>query len=172
MTANVLDFRADLVLSEIKKDLKNDNDSVAIDHLIGTSAPYLQETLDGEIKNWTIEEIHEVIAILIKRFGGGDGIEFDKLQTTPMWLAATPAIDGRLPSENPTDRRWIRLDTVTAVYAKPSIAVAEDVRDWLFSLTVQTEEKLYHASPVRFRGEMVNSAVDKILNAVSIAVRA
>lgn len=171
MTANVLDFRADFVLAGIKKDLKNDDDSVAIYHLIGSSASHLQATLEGEIKDWTIEEMHDVIAVLIKRLGGGDRIELDKLQATPMWLAVTPAVDGKLPSENPTDRRWIRLDTVTVVYAKPSIAVAEDVRDWLFSLTVHADEKIYHASPVRFRGEMVNSAVDKILSAVSVAAR-
>jgi hypothetical protein len=166
----VLDTRSEEFLPAVKALFKTDNDEAAIYYLEGMSAQRLKEELGTEIPNWTVEHLHQIIATTIEKFGGGDGVELSRGIENPLWLAVTLAVENKLPSQQPTDRRWIRLDTITSVYAKSSMSVGDDVRDWLFSLTVQVGETIYHASPVRFRGEMANRAVDKILDAVTAAL--
>lgn len=164
---------AETLLAAVKEDMKTEDDAVAVELVKVTTAAGLAK-LDEKFSELSSDEMHAVIATLIANTTNGDGIEFrgaELGESQPVWIAATIAEAGRLPSERPSDRRWIRLDRITTVYAHPSIASSDDERDWLYSLTVVADGREYHATPVRLRGAAALDAVDKVLRAVARIVK-
>lgn len=172
---NSVNTNAEILFAAMTENLGTDDAETIAEDLKMTSAAYLEEKYPGKFDGWSKGDLHAAIITLLRKLDPNDGIEFagrGSADDAAIWLAATLVESGRLPSQKQEQRRWIRLDTITSVYANNNIGVGNDPRDWQFSVTVRADGVDYHASPLLFRGEMVNAAVDKVLNAVARILRA
>jgi hypothetical protein len=164
-----LSSKVEALVEAVRKEFNSVDDKLVLHDILMSPAQHLLNRFNGQFANWSIDDMHAVIVAAIEHLGPDDSINL-RGKESPVWLAATQAINGRLPSEDPTDRCWIRLDTITKVSAKPAIATGDDPRDWLFRLAVEVNGQQYDASPILFRGPVVNRVVDKILDAVAKSI--
>jgi hypothetical protein len=170
---NSISTKADFLLAVMHEKLGTDDPEVILEDIKMTSAEYLEEKFSDKFDGWTKDELHAAIVAVISKLEPGDGIEFaghENEDNIPVWLGAIQVEDGRLPSKDPGKRRWIRLDTITMVFSNPNFATDDDPRNWLSSVTFRSDGSMYHASPVLFRGDMANAAVQKVLRAVARVV--
>jgi len=147
------------------------HDETIYDYLLITGVSGIGESMPPEFKSMPESTKESIISALMKELKPGDGIKFSDDQKIPFWVQATPLDEGFRPSKTASQKRWIRLDSITQVIPK-SLSGGEDepqtARIW--ALAVEANNQKYYVTSKEFKGEAIREPERKILDAITKAV--
>ena len=147
------------------------SDKTIYDYLLITGVSGMDEMMPAEFKDLSKSTKESIFSTLLKELNPGDGITFSDDEKVPFWVQATPLDEGFRPSKTASQKRWIRLDSITQVIPK-ALSGGEDKpqTEWIWALAVEANKEKFYVTSKEFKGEAIREPERKLLAAVTKAV--
>ncbi|WP_411959595.1 hypothetical protein ACK56M_14680 [Pseudomonas sp. s4] len=147
------------------------HDQTIYEYLLISGVSGIGEKMPSEFKSMPKDAQESIISALMKELNPGDGIKFSDDQKVPFWVQVTPLHEKYRPRNDPSQQRWIRLDTITQVIPKAlSYTEGQPQSETIWGLAVEANGEKYYVSSKEFKGEAIREPEMKLLSAVTKAV--